>query len=96
MCQAQEQQQTNNTYNGWSNYETWLAGLWLTNDQSNYCVLQEALELKGEALDKANCLKKHMSWQLEDEITEASLWQDLLQCAFDRINWIEIINNNLE
>jgi hypothetical protein len=24
------------TYNGWKNYETWLVGLWLDNDQGSY------------------------------------------------------------
>jgi len=95
MCEAQEQQ-TNTTHKAWSNYETKLGSLWLTNDQANYQVLTEALNIKGEAIDKANWLEQHMRWQLEDEIDEASLWQDLLNCAFDRIDWVEVIEKNLE
>lgn len=95
MCKATKQQ-TNTTYNGWSNYETWLGNLWLTNDESSYSVLTEALQIEGENVDKANWLKKRLSWQLEDEIDEASLWQDLLNCAFDRISWVEVIEKNLE
>ena len=30
-------------YKGWNNYETWLANLWHTNDESNYVLLQAAL-----------------------------------------------------
>jgi hypothetical protein len=37
-----------------------------------------------------------MRWQLEDEIDESSLWQDLLNCAFDRISWVEVIEKNLD
>ena len=84
------------TYNGWSNRETWLGNLWLSSDESSYSVLTEALRIKGEVFDKANWLEKHLRWQLEDEINEASLWQDLLNLAFDRISWIEVIEKNLD
>ena len=84
------------TYNGWSNYETWLGHLWLTNDEYNYSILCEALKLEAEVYKKAEWLKRSLSWQLEDIINEASLWQDLLNQAFNRIDWIEIIKNNLD
>ena len=96
MCKAQEQQQTNTIHKVWSNYETKLGSLWLTNDQANYPVLTEALKIEGEAIDKANWLEQRMRWQLEDEISESSLWQDLLNCAFDRISWVEVIEKNLD
>jgi hypothetical protein len=94
MCNTE--QQTNVTHKVWSNYETNLANLWLTNDQSKYVVLTEALQVKGEIIDKANWLEKHMRWQLEDEISGSSLWQDLLNCAFDQISWVEVIEKNLD
>ena len=85
-----------NRYNGWSNRETWLANLWLCNDESNYSVLTDALRVEGETFEKADWLERHLCWQLEDEINEASLWQDLLNLAFDRISWIEVIEKNLD
>jgi hypothetical protein len=94
MCSTE--QQTNVTAGRWSNYETNLANLWLTNDQSNYSILIEALQVEGETIDKANWLEKHLRWQLEDEIDEVNLWQDLLNCAFDRISWVEVIEKNLD
>ncbi len=96
MCKVAEQQQINTTNKGWSNYETKLGSLWLTNDQSNYYILTEALQIEGETIYKANWLEKHLRWQLEDEIDESSLWQDLLNCAFDRISWVEVIEKNLD
>ena len=29
---------TNNTFNGWSNYETWNVALWLQNDETLYSI----------------------------------------------------------
>lgn len=31
-------------YNGWKNYETWLVGLWLDNDEADYRYWQTAAE----------------------------------------------------
>ncbi len=96
MFKAQEQQQTNTIHKTWSNYETKLSSLWLTNDQANYSILTEALKIEIEKIDKANWLEQRMRWQLEDEISESSLWQDLLNCAFDHIGWVEVIEKNFD
>lgn len=40
------------TYNGWKNYETWLVGLWLGNDEADYKYWQgAAAECKRAAAD---------------------------------------------
>jgi hypothetical protein len=31
-------------YNGWSNYETWVTNLWLTNDENTYAQCREIAE----------------------------------------------------
>lgn len=82
---------TISTYNGWSNRETWLASLWLNNDQDSQYVLLEAKHQGDELYDQASWLESQLRQQLEDELDNASLWQDLLGTAFDRINWVEVI-----
>ena len=82
--------------NGWSNRETWLANLWLTNDEYSYSVLMQATERKGEPYEKAYWLEHRLRDQLDCELEVASLWQDLLRTAFDRINWVEVIESNTE
>mgnify|MGYP005608725239 FL=1 len=98
MNVAEMQSQTVDTeYNGWSNYETWLANLWLTNDEANCALLQEALSKDmWRTYEQAEWLEMMLRYELDDEIDEPCLWQDLLCAAFGRINWSEIIENNIE
>lgn len=85
------------TYNGWSNYETWLANLWLTNDEGNYRLLMEAVnDSFMQDWEKGVWLRDILSYQLYDEIDTSSVWQDLLSHAIGQINWTEIIESNRE
>ena len=84
-------------YNGWSNYETWLANLWLINNEAHYALLQEALSKKKfQTYEKAEWLEMMLRDALYDEIKEPCFWQDLLRAAFGRIDWSEIIEKNID
>ncbi len=87
-------QDTISTYNGWSNRETWLASLWLTNDQGSYALLGEAIRSGDSDFARADWLERELRDQLDDEAGNASMWSDLLSTAFCRINWIEVIEHN--
>jgi hypothetical protein len=92
------------TYNGWNNYETWVAKLWMDNDQST----QEAIEeMAQEELDSAEGDKEEaaqsMATRLESMHDEAladivgvtGVFSDLLQHALGRVDWREIAENIL-
>jgi len=96
MNVAEATQTSTTEYNGWSNRETWLANLWLNNDEYSYDVPMGALKIEGEVFDQADWLERQLRQQLDDEIDTACLWQDLLRCAFDRISWLEVIEKNLD
>ena len=87
---------TTSTYNGWSNRETWLASLWLTNDQGSYNLLLEAIRAGDSDFARADWLESQLREQLAEEAGNASMWSDLLNTAFHRINWVEVIENNQE
>lgn len=82
------------TYNGWSNRETWLASLWLNNDEYSYELLLAACKRRTSVFERADWLEKQLRDQLDDEAGVASMWSDLLSTAFYRINWVEVIEHN--
>lgn len=79
-------------YQGWSNHETQVAYLWLMNDDSSYQLLQEAYNHGDEDYENAEWLESVMNQQLEQEAS-AGMWGDLLRSAFNRVNWIELIES---
>jgi hypothetical protein len=84
----------------WSNNETKLANMWLTNDEYGYELLRQMEWIPGEVCDKAQWLCDQYEESLysvlnyDNAFGESSLFRDLIQTAFDEINWREIVENN--
>lgn len=87
---------SNDNYYGWSNRETWLAYLWLTNDESSYSLLEEASKLDLPVWKKSEWLRDILEEQLMNEIDGPSIWRDLLMHAFRSISWEQIIRSDLD
>lgn len=81
------------TYNGWSNRETWLAGLWLTNEEASFDLLRQAIKYSCDSSEQAAWLEESLRLQLDCEAGDANLWSDLLTTAFGRINWLEVVEH---
>ena len=84
------------TYNGFKNRETWLTSLWLNNDQDSYELLSNVLGLSTSSTRKAEKLHKLVEDQMYDLELEASLWSDMLSTALAKVDWLEVIESNLE
>ncbi len=82
-------------YNGWTNHETWPANLWLTNDERSYNFLEGVCRRYDTNEDRASNLEYLLRDQMECEVEEPDMWAELLATAFNRVNWLEIIENNL-
>lgn len=91
---------TDTTYNGWSNYETWCAALWLDNDMANYWGNEARDILRQERNDKDNAtyeLSRVMeSYHDEFAPDVEGLYADLLGASMSRINWYEVAKYYIE
>ena len=82
-------------YNGWTNYETWLVNVWMSNDQGAYERWEEvATELVADNPDSA---RERLAEQLKDSVSDesptvddASLYADLLNAAICIVDWREL------
>jgi hypothetical protein len=97
-------------YNGWVNYETWCAKLWMDNDEGSY---RHWGEIAQECYDAAEAGESYasqtredaaaytLSERLKDEHEEGTptvtgVYADLLNAALSEVNWYEIAQSLLE
>jgi len=69
-------------YNGWTNYPTWAAYLWLANDPDN--------ERKLLAAATTTATLRDYTRDIIEEAPLTGLPNDLLRWAFGLINWGEL------
>lgn len=78
------------TYNGWTNYETWCASMWLDNDEGTY---SESRSMAEDYEDDPHGFAAALREMMDDTnplADSASMWTDLLNAAFSEIDWHEI------
>lgn len=96
------------TYNGWSNRETWLVNLWLTNEEGSYRMIQEWVDeeiadtddadsVADRRDDAAQALADRLEAMHDDALSEImpthGVFNDLLIGALARVDWREIADN---
>jgi hypothetical protein len=89
-------------YNGWTNYETWNAKLWMDNDEGSYHDWNERAQAMYDAAEASNSFSRDEQAALdladdlkachEEQMPElpASFWSDILSAALSEVNWYEI------
>jgi hypothetical protein len=84
-------------YNGWSNYETWVTALWMDNDEGSYGYARELVAGARETdYPRVALLTALEEWHEEFRPDlGANVWSDLLGHAFSQVNWYEIAVNLL-
>ena len=82
-------------YNGWTNRETWVVNLWLTNDECYYEELRSIIKNFETTDEQAEEIEQYVHWLID--ISElASMTSDLLTASLDRVDWYRIIEANIE
>jgi hypothetical protein len=83
-------------YNGWTNYETWLANLWIDNDQGSQEYWQEraadCCQQSGDAEDAADMLAGELESDADEraEQVPAGFMQDMVNAGLREIDWQSI------
>ena len=84
-------------YNGWTNYETWLMGLVLSNEEGLYNSVLAEVEAHKDETDykKADYLKDHIEerFYIEDYSIIRVDCETWTLRDFQEINWLEIVEN---
>jgi hypothetical protein len=88
------------TYNGWTNWETWNANLWIDNDwrMSESFAMQAADLLGSYEKDEAT---ERLSGRIEEffraQMPETSgFFDDVISMAMRDVNWREIAGHYIE
>lgn len=89
------QEATISTYNGWTNRETWVVNLWLTNEECHYYELCSIIKNFDETYKQAEELEAYVQFTLEGN-EQVGLVSDLRSTSLGRVDWHEIAESNQE
>lgn len=82
------------SYQGWTNRETWCVNLWLTNTESDYLTLVRLGQRFGHAEVLARVIHRKVShhvWECDRDMRK-----DLKPGLLRNVNWLEIARSVLE
>jgi len=87
----------NETYNGWTNYETWCVHLWLTVDEATYNKALDLIDDEELGIDQDIAIERFVSSIINIDFdpclhdrTGLGINQDLAEYALQNVNWTEI------
>ena len=94
MHQAIEEYKVTTTYNGWTNRETWIVNLWLSSEECYYHELCSILKNFETVSEQSEELEGYVRFITDCD--QGGLVGDMLGTSLGRVNWLEIVEGNLE
>ena len=97
----------NNGYNGWTNYETWVVNLWLSNEQGSQEQIEEQAEQSvTDAIEQDEsdvrqaatyALSKYLEEMHDECVPETTgVFADLINHALGMVDWYEIAKHYVD
>jgi len=77
------------SYNGWTNYETWLVNLWITNDYNDYQYFKELVDGCNDLVEASQTLQDYIE-EGNPLNEDSTIYTDLLRASLGAVNWFEI------
>ena len=81
-------------YNGWSNFETWIFNLWITNNEGDY---RHALQLTEDSINKYELSKDLEEWaeDMADDVLRSYEYahgfiKDMVNTSIKEVNFYEV------
>ena len=85
------------TYNGWTNYETWLVNLWLDEEDSKAELWDQVDMTQADAVrELATVIEDSVIDRVDEMGIENGMVRDLIGSALSEVNWDEIARSMVE
>ncbi len=86
------------TYSGWTNYETWVVGMFLDGNYTGEDTYLEVLGIARSAPSTgklADELKEYLTESIWPENVPATIGSDLLKAALSEVDWHELAEQKI-
>ena len=87
-------------YNGHANYQTWLAALWIDNDEGLSNMVDDLVIKMSKLKEKSYLIGKRIESLVNEaydkDSFETGLLSDLLSGAWSSIDWTEIAESKMD